>query len=126
MIRDWEIIRAILIKLESSSTPNARLNMNQIEGHDPQTVAYHMRLLKDAGCIEASIRDSSTGDNLIIAASAKTLTTRGHDLLDALRNKHFWNKIKEVFREKSMDMTIEGIFEVAKSLAKVAVTTLSS
>lgn len=71
MTRDWDVIREILIRLEESKTPNATVNMKNFDGYDQQAVAYNMRCLHDAGCIEANILETSTGDNLIGAAIAK-------------------------------------------------------
>ena len=55
MTRNWEIIREILIKLETTTTANTNLNANSFIGFVEQEVAYNMRLLNDAGYIEASV-----------------------------------------------------------------------
>lgn len=49
MTRNWEIIREILLRLESTSTPNAYVNVNSFDGLLKQAVAYNMRLLSEAG-----------------------------------------------------------------------------
>lgn len=112
MTRDWEIIRAILIRLEESETPDSFVRMKDFDGVSDQVVAYNMRLLRDAGCIEAAIRETSTGDNLIGAAVARRLTPKGHDLLDTIRNESVWAQIKEKFRSKGLDMTVDLVIGV--------------
>lgn len=116
MIRDWETIRAILIRLEESSTPNTVVNMKDFEGIEEQAVAYNMRLLRDADCIEANIHETSTGDNLIGAANARRLTPKGHDLLDSIRNESVWGQIKDKFQSKGLDMTIDMVVSVSKRI----------
>lgn len=116
MTRDWEIIRAILIRLEKSTTPNSFVSMKDFDGVEEQAVAYNMRLLRDEECIEASIRDTSTGDNLIGAAIAHQLTPKGHDLLDTIRNESVWGQIKDKFQSKGLDMTIDLVISVGKGI----------
>jgi len=116
MTRDWEIIRAILIRLEESNTPNTIVVMDDFDGFDEQSVAYNIRLLRDANCIEANIRETSTGDNLIGAAIARRLTPKGHDLLDSIRNESVWNQIQEKFQSRGLDMTIDMVISVGKRI----------
>ncbi len=118
MTRDWEIIRAILIRLEESTTPNSVVNMKDFDGIDEQAVAYNMRILKDAGCIEANISETFTGDNLIGAAIARRLTPKGHDLLDTMRNETVWNQVKSKFQSKGVDMTIDMVISVGRRVVE--------
>jgi hypothetical protein len=116
MKRDWEIIRAILVGIESSETPNTNLTMRDFDEYSEQEVAYNMRLLSEANCIDAHFIESKTGDHKIAAAYAKKLTPKGHDLLDAIRNDSVWAKIKEKFESKGLDMTIDLVIGVGKRI----------
>ncbi|MEE4377298.1 MAG: DUF2513 domain-containing protein [Candidatus Competibacteraceae bacterium] len=118
MTRDWEIIRAILVRLEESSTPNSIVRMGDFDDLEEQDVAYNMRLLSDAGCIEANILKTSTGDNLIASAIARRLTPKGHDLLDSIRNESVWNQVKDKFQSKGLDMTIDMVISVGKRIVE--------
>lgn len=118
MTRDWEIIREILMRLESTSSPNAYVNANSFDGLPEQEVAYNMRLLGEAGYIEARILNSSSGDGKINAALATRLTTAGHDLLDTMRNVSVWNKVKEKFTSKGIDMTFDLVVTVGKNIVE--------
>lgn len=118
MKRDWDVIRAILLGLENSSSARAALNMNGFEGHDPQEVAYNMQLLHEAGCIEASILQSHDGTGRINAAIAKRMTNKGHDLLDSMRSDTIWSKVKDTFTSKGVDMTFDLVIGVGKRVAE--------
>ncbi|MDP1523823.1 MAG: DUF2513 domain-containing protein [Methylotenera sp.] len=116
MTRDWEVIREILLKLEACTTANTNLNAKTINGFPEQAVAYNMRLLSEAGFIEAKIMSSSSGDGKINAALATRLTNSGHDLLDTIRNDSVWGKVKEKFVSSGIDMTFELVTSVGKRI----------
>ncbi|RTT13496.1 DUF2513 domain-containing protein [Pseudomonas aeruginosa] len=118
MKRDWDIIRAILLELETSTTARTSLSMDAIEGLDAQEVAYNMQLLHEAGYIEASILNSHSGDGKINAALAKRLTNKGHDLLDSIRSETIWRKVKETFISKGVDMTFDLVISVGKKISE--------
>ena len=58
-----------------------------------------MRLLKEAGLIEALIKESKSGNNQISIALADRLTWRGHSF-DTIRQKTVWEKVKTFGKEK--------------------------
>ncbi len=101
MIRNWGIIRAILVRLEDSKTPNAILNANEFPDYSEQEVAYNMRLLSEAGFIKANILESGIGDGKICSALARHLENAGHELLDTIRNDSVWEEIKDKFETKN-------------------------
>ncbi|SEM10377.1 Hypothetical protein SAMN05518845_11684 [Variovorax sp. YR750] len=116
MIKNWSIIRAILLRLEAASTANTALNAHQLPEYPEQEVAYNMRLLSEAGYIKADILESKSGDGRIAAAIARGLTNSGHDLLDTIRNDTVWAKIQETFKAKSIDMTFDLVITVGKRI----------
>ena len=116
MTRNWEIIREILLSLERANTPNAVVNANSFADLPEQEVAYNMRLLSEAGYIEARIMSSSSGDGKINAALALRLTNAGHDLLDTMRNESVWSKVKEKFSSNGLDMTFDLVVSVGKKI----------
>ena len=116
MIKNWEIIREILLRLEAAATPNTVLNSKAIEGFPEQEVAYNMRLLSSAGYINANILESKSGDGHIAAALARSLTNAGHELLDTIRNDSVWSKTKETFKTKGLDMTFDLVITVGKKI----------
>lgn len=116
MIRNWEIIREVLLRLEGSDTPNVYVNANSFAKFPEQEVAYNMRLLSEAGYIEAKILNSSSGDGKINAALATRLTSAGHDLLDTIRNDTVWGRVKDKFASTGIDMTFDLVIGVGKKI----------
>lgn len=116
MVRNWEIIREILLRLESESTPNCFVNANSFTNFSEQEVAYNMRLLHDDNYIDAKILNSSSGDGKINVALATRLTAAGHDLLDTIRNDTVWAKIKEKFANNGLEMTFDLVITVGKKI----------
>lgn len=116
MVRDWTIIREILLRLEQAASANTVLNANGVSGFDEQEVAYNMRLLKEAGYIEANIMEKHDGSGRIAAALARRLTNAGHDLLDTIRNDTVWAKVKKTFADKGLDMTFDMVAVVGKHI----------
>lgn len=122
MTRNWEIIREVLLRLESINTPNAYVNANSFDGLPEQEVAYNMRLLSEAGYIDARIMASSSGDGKINAALAIRLTNAGHDLLDTMRNDSVWNKVKEKFTSNGIEMTFDLVVSVGKKIIEAVLS----
>ena len=42
MVRNWDTVRAILLKLEAVETAHTTLTLDQVDGIAPQEVGYHM------------------------------------------------------------------------------------
>lgn len=116
MKRDWTIIRAILLELEESATPNTVVNANSLPPFAEQEVAYNMRLLSEAGFINANILESKAGDGRIIAALARRLTNSGHELLDTIRSDTVWGKIQDKFKSSGVDMTFDLVIMAGKRI----------
>lgn len=116
MIKNWTIIREILLKLEAANTPNTVLDANNLPPYPEQEVAYNMRLLVDAGYVKGNILDSSDGGGLIASALVRSLTNNGHELLDTIRSDTVWNKVQETFKTKGVEMTFDLVTAVGKKI----------
>lgn len=126
MVRNWDTVRAILLKLEAVETAHTTLTLDQVDGIDPQQVGYHMMLLNEAGLIEAKILKSSSGDGAIATALARRLTWQGHEFLDKIRDPSMWGKIKAKVKEKSLDLTFDSIKAAAGMLINAALSSAPS
>lgn len=122
MVRNWDTVRAILLKLEAAETAHTTLTFDQVDGIAPQEAGYHMMLLKEAGLIEANVLKSSRGDGTIATALARRLTWEGHEFLDKIRDPSMWGKIKAKVTEKSLDLTFDTIKAAAAVLIKAALS----
>lgn len=116
MQRNWEIIREILLQLEASNKANPFINANSFNGLEEQEVAYNMRLLSEAGYIEAKIQNLSDGSGRIGVALATKMTNAGHNLLDTIRNETVWKKIKDKFSTSGIDMTFDLVITAGKKI----------
>ncbi len=126
MVRNWDTVRAILLKLEAAATVHTVLMFDQVDGIDAQEVGYHMLLLKDAGLIDANILQSSSGDGAIATAPARGLTWEGHEFLDKIRDPSMWGKIKATVKDKGLSLTFDAIKAVAAALIKTVLSQVPS
>lgn len=70
MKRDWDLIREILLKLESQAEARELLKDSGFIGYPPEMVSYHFKLLHSAGLIEAV--DYSSMNELCYVARSLT------------------------------------------------------
>lgn len=88
MKRDFQLIRKLLLEIESHSNGIDIVTMVDIKGHSDEQVQYHLALLDEAGLIIAHDASSGGGLNFIPIR----LTWDGHEFLDNARNDTIWNK----------------------------------
>jgi hypothetical protein len=90
MKRDLELVRKILLQLEEGGEetgPSGWSSMGE-QGYDLPAIHYHVRLLHDAGLIEA--------DELVPGQWwPERMTWAGHEFLDAARNDEIWNEVRD-------------------------------
>ncbi|QNF14450.1 DUF2513 domain-containing protein [Aeromonas jandaei] len=123
MKRDWDVVRSILTKIEDEvSFQKKRLELSDFhkETFDEQyVISEHMRLLiEDAGVVRG-VMNPRLGQK-VVDFIATGLTFSGHEFLDSIRNDTVWNKTKETFETKGLDMT----FETIKAVAAAAMTSM--
>jgi len=93
MKRDMDLVREILLYAEQHATPSNPCSV-KIEGHSEEEVSYHLRLMRDAGLIDARTPGGSIWAVL-------GLTWAGHELLDAARDDSRWSKAKKTLADKA-------------------------
>lgn len=113
MERNMDLCRLILFKIETEYRSTALYNLN-IDGFDLDTVAYHCKILADAGLLDSY--EPTYGDDRIYTFSVGSLTWAGHDFLDKIRENTMWNRIKDKIKENTLPMTLEVIKNVATNL----------
>ncbi|MFM4928558.1 DUF2513 domain-containing protein [Aeromonas veronii] len=74
-----------------------------------------MELLIEAGLVEGKMSRVLGGGPINFTATR--LTWAGHEFLDAIRSDTVWNKTKETFTTKGLDMTFDLIKTVAGGVA---------
>lgn len=115
MKRDWDVIREVLIEVEALSDQERNTFGyglgDEHAGEDPAK-SEHALLLWKAGFIEAIDAGTMAGPAIL----SPDLTWQGHELLDTLRSKPVWERIKSTAKEKGLELT----FDVVKGLGKLA------
>ena len=113
MERNMDLCRLILFKIETEYRSTALYNLN-IDGFDLDTVAYHCKILADAGLLDSY--EPIYGDDRIYAFSVGSLTWAGHDFLDKIRENTMWDRIKDKIKYNTFPMNLEVIKNVATNL----------
>lgn len=117
---NYDCIRDVLLALEDNIVLDEDLDPNEIiisdlqeilPDYSIQDIAYSLEMLKEADYIH-------TGDNDINTIGIKVtgITFEGHKYLDTIRTSAVWEETKKTFKEKAIEMTIETIMLVAKSI----------
>jgi hypothetical protein len=112
MKRDMDLIRAILLKVEESTSLGGC--KGELPGHSEEELYYNAKLAEDAGFIEAKFAPLST--NFVVLR----LTFAGHEFLDSARNDTTWTKAKETVLKNTGSLTVEGLKIVLSTLIKHA------
>lgn len=122
MKRNWDTIRLILTKVEGKHDSSYALLLQHFEPFDNLDqfeISYHVRLLLEIGLVEGRI-DGPVGGGKPATFAILRLTWAGHEFLDSIRSDTVWNKTKETFTTKGLDMT----FETIKAVAAAAMTSM--
>ena len=109
MKRDMDLARNILQQVEAKD-PGFSASWECPDNHTEEEFYEHVKLLKDAGFLEADIQPTNLGT---VIAIPKRLTWEGHEFLDAIKNDTVWKKVKEIVKEKGGSIP----FEILKALA---------
>lgn len=112
-----DLVRQILLKMEDLPMSGGWYDI-RIDGRSEKEIVYHVRLMHEAGLIEAI--DLTTHDG--IDWRPKRITYAGHEFLDAARSDTVWSKAKDKVMNATGTLTLEGM---KTALAKVVETLLT-
>ena len=115
MKRDMDLVRLILLKIEEEYVSTAMYDLT-IEGYDMPTVAYHCKILYEAGLISAY--DALNAEGLLCSFGVGALTWDGNDYLDKVRDSSIWEKTKETIAQKGLPL----VFDTIKTIAIAFIT----
>lgn len=117
MKRDWDTIRDVLIEVEAlDSAQHETIQYGPASESDEPKKEAHGVLLWRAGFIEGIDASDMDGD----AVLARGLTWAGHDLLETIRSKAVWERIKATAKDKGIELT----FDAVKALGKTALAAI--
>ena len=109
MKRDMDLVRVILIEMEEHQNPNTAVRL-ECPGYSPDQIGQHVKLLEQAGLIEAK---DATGLTTGIKWTPLSLTWKGHEFLDATRNEGIWQKLKAELKDRGMSLPFSLIQDLA-------------
>lgn len=115
MKRDIDLIRSILQKVASCDDPFGLEYIPEIAGHNEAQVSYHLKLLHDAGFIEALVDDAFDQYPKFMEIN---LTWSGQDFLDASKDDSIWNKAKDLILKPGVSFTFNLLLTYLKEEAK--------
>ena len=97
MKRDLDLIRKILLEVESCDDPDGIFNTMDIniEGYRAELIQYHVGLLIDAGLVTSPGGTVGFMDASFISYFSVNLTWTGHELLDNAKNESVWQTVKK-------------------------------
>lgn len=119
---NYDCIRDILLCLEDSIVYTDNLSFDDVclqdlysklPDYGKQDIAYSLLMLKEANYIHASIIDA---DGIIVNVFVSGITFEGHKYLDTVRSSPIWEETKKTFKDKAIEMTVDTILLVAKSI----------
>jgi hypothetical protein len=118
MKRDWDVLRDVLIEVEAlNSAAFETIQYGPPSESDNHAKDEHAFLLWQAGFVRGVDASSNDGDTVL----AQGLTWAGHDLLETIRSKAIWERIKSTAKEKGIELT----FEAVKTLGKLALEAIA-
>ncbi len=113
MIRDLDLARRILQKMESRSYSDSG-HCIEIEACTSEAVNYHVMLLNDAGLVTA---EDVSNQNVLIWLPLQ-VTWAGHEFLDVSRSETRWKKAKRIIKQKGGSATFEILNELLTELMR--------
>jgi hypothetical protein len=99
-----ELVRTILIDIEDREEFDVPY-VPEVQGHSEKEIFYHLKVMHDAGLIEAGDWSSEDAPHWV----ASSLTSAGHDFLDAARNDTIWAKAKSAILSSGGVLTLDAL-----------------
>ncbi|MDB5971361.1 MAG: Uncharacterized protein JWQ90_3811 [Hydrocarboniphaga sp.] len=106
MKRDMDLARQILLAIEGQEDADGSSWFAlEFEGVSDKSVSHHIRLLHEAGLLDAIDLSTMAGPEW----RPKSLTWAGHEFLDAARDETLWNKAKALVISKTGSLGFEAL-----------------
>ena len=111
MKRDLDLIRRILMDIQSMPAGEARQEITYAGEYDPATIAEHVALLIESDLIKGEMLNIfGNTDQFMITG----LTWKGHDFIDAAKNEHIWAKAKKTVLKETPLIAFDVLLEWLK------------
>ena|SRR5438270_350369 len=102
MVRDFDLIRNILIEIENAPASDRPIQQLSFDAQvDDATVSEHLELMIEADLIDGKVISHNPAGFII-----KRLTWLGHDFLEHARNDTIWKKVISQAKAKGSSVTL--------------------
>lgn len=113
MKRDMELLRSILLEIESTD----RLSGAPVI--EDRAIVGHLLLLSEAGLIDGmEVIQAGDGSTSVLILPFLRITSAGHDFLDAIRSDEVWTQTKSRIATAGVGVTLAVITELATAFVK--------
>lgn len=111
MKRDWDLVREILERVEDGTLPAYLAKEDFIaKGITKEDLFGHIEIMLDAGILKNGIVSRGWGGKFSQwDMQGVFIAMHGYDLLDALRDKAVWTRIKQKARQSAVSVSWEFI-----------------
>lgn len=128
MKRDWDLIRQQLTDIEEDKDPTSQLpeppkNTDHTEAEfailknkydqEANRVFGHLGLLIEDGYIDGIEIDEYLDGTKYCLLYSPRLTMKGHDLLDTIRSKGVWERVKTKAKSEGIELTFDAIKQLS-------------
>ncbi len=120
MKRNYDLVRAILLKVEAEGDPDEPLiHSLSIDDTDQALINEHVKLMIDDGLLEGECKFST--NNRILFTAIRGLTPRAYDFLENVRNDSVWVKIQSHVESTTGGASFDVIEKFANQIISAAV-----
>ncbi|MBW4462015.1 MAG: DUF2513 domain-containing protein [Nodosilinea sp. WJT8-NPBG4] len=119
MKRDLELIRAILLRVEETPVGQSLSSPLTVDGYGNDVIAEHVRLLWEAGYIEAQVflSPNQFGITQVEYYDITRLLNDGHEFVANAKNPAIWKKTVNLLSDKGGDVGLTVVKGIAMRMA---------
>lgn len=114
MRRDMNLVRSILERVEQAEYPVDADDLID-EAHELRTVVYHVKIMAQAGLLDASVSSDFSGNSY---ATVDGLTWDGQEFLSLVRQNTVWAKVRDTVKNKTGSLSFELLKAVALDVTR--------
>ncbi|MEZ5942704.1 MAG: DUF2513 domain-containing protein [Planctomycetaceae bacterium] len=112
MKRDMHLIREIALIIEDDCSQILQTPEIHVAGFTEVQIAYHVRIMVDAGLVDAIDANSMDGECWLING----LTWKGHEFLDNARDKSRFDNVLKKVGQVSFSVLTEALKQAAMGM----------
>ena len=110
---DKDLVRDVLLALETDKGDPRALKDIEIPGFTREQVSYTIQKLTEGGMVQAH----NLSDLIEYEWRATSLTYEGHEFLDTIRDGKIWKETKRIANEAGV-YTLHALMQTAKAVVK--------